>query len=93
MNYPIFAPAMTPSEKQKVGFFSKLLMKKTRWTDKEIQYVLKHYKRKETNWKVMLQKVHHSREAIVQKAGYLELSRKQTKWCDVLPALKCGASL
>ncbi len=76
------ALAIYSLENKAILFPFKVNMKKPRWTDKEIEYVKKHYRKKKTNWKLMLQNVKHTREAIVERAGYLGLSSKQTNWSE-----------
>ena len=76
----MLAPAMCPSERKAVSCAENRNMQKPRWTKAEIEFVKQHYKRKETDWKLMLQNVKHTREAIVERAGYLGLSVKQANW-------------
>lgn len=52
------------------------------WTKKEIEYLLKNYKQKKTNWAELFKYVNHTKEAVINKAGYLGLTNKQFNWSE-----------
>lgn len=63
-------------------------MQKPRWTASELDCLKKEYKQKETDWPLVFNKIKHSKEAIIQKAGRLGLSEKQKNWKPILENLK-----
>lgn len=55
-------------------------IKKLRWSGEEIEFLIKNYRRKKTDWKKINNKINRSRRAITIKASRLGLSKKQVSW-------------
>lgn len=65
------------------------LMKNPRWTQEEDAYLIKNYRRRDSNWNDLLKKINHSKEAIIIRASKLGLTIKQKNWSkDEIKELK-----